>query len=83
MKQDSLDSYSINSDSSDESDYRHNIFHKKKIHRKKDPIKLCAKLTAKLLMTAYKSKIVIFKLDEDPLQRRICFLTFRSRQGRV
>ena len=27
-------------------------------------------------MTAYKSKIIRFKMDEDPLQRRICFLTF-------
>ena len=27
-------------------------------------------------MTAYKSKIIKFKLDEDPLQRRIYFLTF-------
>ena len=26
--------------------------------------------------TAYKSKIIRFKLDEDPLQRRIYFLTF-------
>ena len=31
---------------------------------------------AKLLTTAYKSKIIKFKLDEDPLQRRIYFLTF-------
>ena len=30
----------------------------------------------KLLTTAYKSKIVRFKLDEDPLQRQIYFLTF-------
>ena len=33
-------------------------------------------LTEKLLTTAYKSKIIKFKLDEDPLQRRINFLTF-------
>ena len=26
--------------------------------------------------TAYKSKIIEFKLDEDPLQRQIYFLTF-------
>ena len=31
---------------------------------------------AKLLMTAYKSKIIRFKTDEDLLQRRIYFLTF-------
>ena len=42
---------------------------------KKDPIRLCATLTAKLLTTAFKSKIIRFKLDEDPLQRRIYFLT--------
>ena len=30
----------------------------------------------KFLMTAYKSKIIRFKMDEDPLQRRIHFLTF-------
>ena len=47
-----------------------------KIHRKKDPIKLCAKLTAKLPTTAYKSEIIKFKLDKDLLQRRIHFLTF-------
>ena len=27
-------------------------------------------------MTAYKSNIIRFKMDEDPLQRRIYFLTF-------
>ena len=32
----------------------------------KDPIKLCARLTSKLLTTAYKSKIIRFKIDEDP-----------------
>ena len=48
----------------------------KKIHRKKDPIKLCARLTAKLLTTVYKSKIIKFKMDEDPIQRRIYFLNF-------
>ena len=41
-----------------------------------DPIKLCTSLTAKLLSTAYKSKIIWFKMDEDLLQRRIYFLTF-------
>ena len=30
----------------------------------------------KLLTTAYNSKIIRFKLDEDPLQRWIYFLTF-------
>ena len=41
-----------------------------------DPIKLCARLTANLLTTLFKSKIGRFKMDEDPLQRRIYFLTF-------
>ena len=48
----------------------------KKSHRKNDAIKLCAQLTAKLLTTSYKSKIIKFKLDEDSLQRQIYFLTF-------
>ena len=33
-----------------------------------------AQLTAKFLTTAYKSKFIGFKLDEDPLQRQIYFL---------
>ena len=45
-------------------------------HRKKYPIRLCANLTAKLLTTAFKSQMIRFKLDEDPLQSRIYFLTF-------
>ena len=32
----------------------------------------------KLLTTAYKSKIIRFKMDEDPLQRWIYFLTFEE-----
>ena len=68
-------SSSDDSDSSDDSYYRRKRFKKKK-HRKKDPIKLCATLTAKFLTTAYKSKIIRFKMDEDPLQCRIYFLTF-------
>ena len=49
---------------------------KNKKHRKNDPTKLCATLTEKILTTAYKSKIIRFKMDEDPLQRRIYFLAF-------
>ena len=45
-------------------------------NREKDLIRLCATLTEKLLTTAYKSKIIRFKMDEDPLQRRVYFLTF-------
>ena len=43
---------------------------------KKKPIKLCSRLTEKLLTASYESKIIKFKLDEDPLQSRICFLIF-------
>ena len=49
---------------------------KNKKHRKEDPIKLCATLTAKLLTTTFKSKIIKFKLDEDPLHHWIYFLIF-------
>ena len=72
-KQDALDSPSCNYDSSDDSEYIRKQ-HKKKIHQTTDPIKLCARLMEKLLMTAYKSKIIRFKLGEDPLQRHIYFL---------
>ena len=66
---------SDDSDSSEDSHYRRRR-QKNKKHHKKDPIRLCATLTAKLLTTAFKSKIIRFKLDEDPLQRQIYFLTF-------
>ena len=76
QKYDSSDpSPSDNSDSSDESKYRRKRRNNKK-HRKKDPIRLCATLTEKLLTTAYKSKIIRFKMDKDPLQRRLYLLTF-------
>ena len=75
-KDDSSDPYSSDdSDSSNDSHYRRKR-RKDKKHRKEDPIRLCATLTAKLLTTAYKSKIIRFKMDEDPLQRRIYLLTF-------
>ena len=75
-KDDSSDPSSSNdSGSSDDSHYRRRRCKKKK-HRKKSPIKLCATLTAKLLTTSYQSKIIRFKLDEYPLQRRIYFLPF-------
>ena len=66
---------SDDSDYPDDSHYRRKQ-HKDNKHRKEDPIRLCATLTAKLLTTVYKSKIIRFKLDEDPLQLRIYFLTF-------
>ena len=68
-------SSSDDSDLYDDSHYRRKR-RKEKKHRKKNPIILCATLMAKFLTTAYKSKIIRFKMDEDPLQRRICFLTF-------
>ena len=76
QKDDLSDSSSIDySDSSGDIHYRRKRC-KDKTHRKKDPIRLCATLTGKLLTTAYKLKIIRFKLDEDPLQRRIYFLAF-------
>ena len=74
-KQELSDLLSINSNSSNNSGYRRER-RKKKTHQKKDPIKLCAKLTEKFLMTAYKSNIIKSKLYEDPLQIRINVLTF-------
>ena len=75
-KDDSSDpSSSDDSNSSEDSHYRRKR-RKDKKHQKEDPIRLCANLTTKLLTTAFKSKIIRFKLDEDPLQRRIYFLTF-------
>ena len=68
-------SSSDDSDSSEDSHYRRKR-RKDKKHRKEDPIRLCATLTENLLTTAYKSKIIRFKLDEDPLQRWIYFLAF-------
>ena len=68
-------SSSDDSDSYDNSNYRRKQ-RKDKKHREKDPIIVCATLMGKLLTTAYKSKIIRFKMDEDPLQRRIYFLTF-------
>ena len=68
-------SSSNDSDSSDDSHYRRKR-RKDKKHRKKDPIKPCATLTARLMTTSYKSKIIRFKMDENPLQSRIYFLTF-------
>ena len=68
-------SLSNDSDSSDDSHYRRKRCKKKK-HRKNNPIKLCATLTSKLMTIVYKSKIIRFKMDEDPLQCQIDFLTF-------
>ena len=66
---------SNNYDSPNDSDYGRKQ-HKNMSHWEKDPIKLCARLMAKLLTRAYKSKITRFKMDEDLFQSRIYFLTF-------
>ena len=75
----SYPSSSDDSDSSEDSHYRHKQ-RKDKKHQKKDAIKLCATLTEKLLTTAYKSKIIRFRLDEDPLQCRIYMLSSETFQ---
>ena len=63
--------------SEDSSDKRRRRKNKNKYRKLKKifPIKLCLKLTANLLMTVYKSKVLKFKLDEGPLHCRIFFLT--------
>ena len=69
------------SDSSDGCYHRRKRRTNKKICQKKDSIKLCARLMAKLLTTAYKSTTMKFKLDEYLIQRLICFLTFVESLG--
>ena len=66
---------SDDSDSSEEGHYRRRR-HTHTEHRKKYLIILYSNLTAKLLTTVFKSQMIQFKLDEDPLQRLIYFLTF-------
>ena len=72
-KQDSSDSSPSKSDQSEKIDYKIKRRKKKKYRKRKkrDPIKLCAKLTARLLKTAHKLKVLKLKLCEDPLHRRI------------
>ena len=75
----SSDSSLSDSGSSGDSNYKHRKRENKKKQwkrKKQDPIKLCPNLTANLLTTAYKSKVLRFKLDQDPLQHWIYFLTF-------
>ena len=75
-KDDSSDPSSIDdSDSSNDNHYRPKR-RKKKKHREKEPIKICATLTAKFLTTAFKSNIIRFVMDEYLLQSWIYFLTF-------
>ena len=72
------------SDSSDDEYYKRISYAKKNKNKRQskmsfnDPIKNCAKLTAKQLTAAYKSKVVKFKLVEDPQQCRVYLLSFIS-----
>ena len=78
LETDSSDSSSSNNDSSNDINdkLRRNRNKKKpRKHKKHDPIKLCAKLTAKLLEILYNWKVLKFKLEEDPLKRQIYFFT--------
>ena len=78
----SSDSYLSDSSESSENKYFKQIRctknNKNKCRSKKHfkyPIKNCARFTAKLLTSAYKSNVVKFKLDEYPLQHRVYFLS--------
>ena len=76
---DSSDSLSRKSASSDNSNYKSKRGDKKKKyqkHKNQYPIKLCVKLTSKSLTTAYKSKVIKFKIYEYALQSRSYFLNF-------
>ena len=84
------DPSSSDSSSSDSSESSYDKYYKKRQRTKKnknklrsknspnDPIKDCAKITAKLLTAVYKPKIINFKLDEYPLQRRFYLLSFMN-----
>ena len=63
---------------SNKSNYKTKRHNKRKKHRKKkqDPIELCAEFAENFLTKAYKLKVLKLKLGEDPLQRRIHFITF-------
>ena len=41
-----------------------------------ESMKRCAQLTSKLLTAMYKSKVIKFKLEKDPLHHRVYFLSF-------
>ena len=43
-----------------------------------DPIKKCTNFKSKLPIASYKSKVKRFKLDEDPLDLRIYFLSLMN-----
>ena len=80
-------SYSSSSDSSDSTDneyykrIRHAKNYKNKLRSKtrfNDTIRKCAKLTSKLLKAVQKSRVIKFKLDDDPLQHRVYFISFTN-----
>ena len=72
------------SDSSDEKYYKQRWRAKKDRNKRRSktrfdqPINKCANLTYKILTTAYKLKVIRFKLDKDPLQFWVYFLSFMN-----
>ena len=74
-------SSSDSSDSSDSGYYKRALRTRKKIQVKRnntEPIKKCDNPTSKLLKAAYNYKVTKFKLDEDPLQCQVYFLTLMN-----
>ena len=43
-----------------------------------EPIKKCMNIISKIPTAAYKSKVIKLKLNEDPLHRRVYFLSFMN-----
>ena len=75
--------FRIHNSSDDE--YQKRKWHAKKNKNKcqsktsfNDPTKKCATLTTMLITYTWKSKVIKFKLDEDPLQLQVYFLTFMN-----
>ena len=80
----------LDSSSSYSSDSSNDEYHKRRRHAKNNknklwsktrfnkPIRKCTKITSKLLTAEYKSELVKLKLDEDPLQNRVYFLSFMN-----
>ena len=73
---------SYSSDSSDDDYYKWRRCEKRNKNKNwskmrfHNPIKSCSKLTAKLPIATYKSKVIKLKLDKDTLQRRVYLLFF-------
>ena len=81
----SLDSsLSESSDSSDDGYYKQRRRAKKDKNKRRsktcfdEPIRKYTNLAAKLLTSAYKSKVFRFKLNKYPLQRRVYFIPFMN-----